>query len=218
MFGDFELHRLFAAGLTNGGGNAFNGLRGGVCHGGDGGCVALRFVDGGLFFALGAGNESLAFARGDVDLLLTTAFRRGNQGAFFALGGDLRLHGVQNFGRWRQVFDFVAQHLHAPVERGLVNCGHHLRVDDVALFKSFVQFQLTNHAAQAGLRQLRHRHDVVGRAIARQPRVGHLEIQNAIDLQLRVVACDANLARHVQRNFFQAVLLNHVVNEGHNKI
>ena len=94
----------------------------------------------------------------------------------------------------------------------------HLRVDDVALFKGLVQLQLADHAAQAGLCQLRHGHDVVGRAIAGQLGVGDLKVQNAVNLQLRVVAGDANLAGHIERDFFQTVLLDHVVDKRHHKV
>ena len=42
---------------------------------------ALRRVDGGLLFALGAGDESLTLAGGDVDLFLAATFGGSNQGA-----------------------------------------------------------------------------------------------------------------------------------------
>ena len=161
LLGYFQLHGLFAAGLANGQGNAFDRLRRGFGHFGDGGGIALGLVDSGLFFALRAGDEGLAFTRRDVDLFLAAAFRGGNQGALLPLGGDLGLHGVQDFAGWCEVFDLVTQHLHAPIERGLVNGRHHLGVDDVALFKCFVQLEFADHAAQTGLRQLRDRHDVV---------------------------------------------------------
>ena len=45
-----------------------------------------------------------------------------------------------------------------------------------------------------------------------------MEIQNAVNLQLRVVARNTNLTRHIQRNFFEAVLLNDLVNKGHHKV
>ena len=126
-----------------------DGAGGGFGHGGDGGGLALGVVDGGLLFALGARDEGLAFAGGDVDLLLAAAFGGGDQRALFALGGDLRLHGVQDFLRRRQVLDFVAQHLHAPVQRGFVDGGHHLGVDDVALLEGLVEFELADHASAA---------------------------------------------------------------------
>jgi len=94
----------------------------------------------------------------------------------------------------------------------------HLGVNDVALFKCFVQFQLADHAAQAGLGQLRDRHDVVGRAVARQLGVRDLKVQDAVDLQLCVVARDADLAGHVERDFFEAVFVSHFVDEGHQEV
>ena len=38
------------------------------------------------------------------------------------------------------------------------------------------------------------------------------------DLQLRVVARDADLAGHVERNFLEAVLVGHFVDEGHQQV
>ena len=45
-----------------------------------------------------------------------------------------------------------------------------------------------------------------------------MKVQNPVNLKLRIVFSDANLARHIQRNFFQAVLVSHAVNEGHQKV
>jgi hypothetical protein len=81
-----------------------------------------------------------------------------------------------------------------------------LGVDDVALLEGLVQLQLADHAAQRGLRQLRDGHDVVGRAVAGAHGVGDLEVQDAVHLQLGVVARDADLAGHVQRDFLQLCL------------
>jgi len=49
----------------------------------------LGFVDGGLLFAFRAGNEGLALAGGDVDLLLAAAFGCSDQRTLFAFGCDL---------------------------------------------------------------------------------------------------------------------------------
>ena len=92
----------------------------GLGHRDDRGRLALGLVDLGLLLAFGAGDEGLALAGGDVDLLLAPAFGGGDQRALLALGGDLRLHRVQDLRGRRQVLDLVAQHLHAPVQRRLV--------------------------------------------------------------------------------------------------
>ena len=89
MLGHLELHGLFAPGLADGSGNPLNGLGRGIGHFGDGGGVALGLVDRGLLFTLRAGNEGFALPRGDVDLLLTAAFRSRDQRTLFALGRDL---------------------------------------------------------------------------------------------------------------------------------
>ena len=157
--------------------------------------LALRLVDLGLLLAFGAGDRRLALAVRDVDLLLAPAFGGRDQRALLALGGDLRLHRAQDLRRRRQVLDLVAQHLDAPVRRRLVERGDDRRVDLVALLEGPVELHLADHAAQRRLRELRDRDDVVRRAVGREPRIGHLEVQDAVDLQLRVVLGDADLAR-----------------------
>ncbi len=62
FFCHLELHGLLSAGLADGGGYALDGLRRGGRHRQDGSGLALGLVDGGLFFALGSGNEGLALA------------------------------------------------------------------------------------------------------------------------------------------------------------
>jgi hypothetical protein len=52
---------------------------------------------------------------------------------------------MQNFLGRRQILDFVAQDLHAPVQGGFVNGGNDLGIDDVALFKGLVELQLADH-------------------------------------------------------------------------
>ena len=212
------LHSISTTGFFDGAGNTFQRLCCGTSYSHDSSGLALGFVDSGLFFTFGAGNEGFALAGSDVDLLLSATFRGGNQGTFFAFGGDLCLHGPQDFVGRGQVFDFVAQHLHSPVQRGLVNGIDHLGIDHVALFKGFVQLQLADHAAQRGLRQLGDGHDVVARAIAGPHGVGDLKVQNAIHLQLGVVAGNTNLAGHIQWNFFQAVLVRNPIDKRNDEV
>ncbi|KAG1390169.1 hypothetical protein G6F59_015290 [Rhizopus arrhizus] len=61
--------------------------------------------------------------------------------------------------------------------------------------------------------KLRDRRNVVRRTVGRAHRVRHLEIQDAVDLQLRVVARDADLAGHGQRDFLERVLVRHAFDE-----
>ena len=68
------------------------------------------------------------------------------------------------------------------------------------------------------MRELRNRHDVVGRAIAGAHRIGHLKIQHAIDLQLRVVSGDTDLAGHIQRDFFEAVFVGHALDKRRDEV
>jgi hypothetical protein len=68
------LNGLLTAGLANGYSNPFNRMGSGIGHRGDGGCVALGFVDRRLFLAFRARNKGFSLACGDVDLFLTSAF------------------------------------------------------------------------------------------------------------------------------------------------
>ena len=56
------------------------------------------------------------------------------------------------------------------------------------------------------------------RAVRRELRVGHLEVQDAVDLQLRVVLGDADLARHVERDLAQVVPVGDAVDERDHEI
>src|ERR1019366_1356851 len=90
-------------------------------------------------------------------------------------------------------------------------------VDRVALLERSVELHLADHRAQQRLRQLGDREDVVRRAVARAHRVGDLEVDDSVDLQLRVVARDADLTRHVERHFLQRMLVGDALDEGHDE-
>ena len=148
---------------------------------------------------------------------MPAAFRGSDQGTLFAFRRDLLLHRVQDFLGRRQVLDFIAQHFDTPVQGRFVNRLNHLGVDDVAFLKGLVKFEFADHRAQRCLRQLGDCRDVVARAVAGAHGVGHLEIKNAVDLQLRVVAGDADLACDVERDFLENVFVGHLVDERHQK-
>ena len=175
-------------------------------------------VDRGLFFTFGASDGGFALTGGNVDLLLFTAFGSGDQRAFFTFGGNLCLHCAQNFCRWNEVFDLIAQDFHAPVGGGFVQCADHLRVNHFAFFKGAIQFEFTDYATQAGLRQLGNREHKVRRAVRGFHRVGDLEINHAVHLQLRVVTGDTDLAGDIHRDFFERMAVGHAVNERHNDV
>ncbi len=160
-------------------------------------------------------------SRSPVAMLICSCLRPsrgGDQRALLALGGDLRLHRAQDLGRRRQVLDLVAQHLHAPVLRRLVERVDHRGVDRVALLEGLVELHLADHRAQQRLRQLRDGEDVVARAVAGAHRVGDLEVDDAVDLQLGVVLGDAHLAGHVQRHLLQRMLVGHALDEGDHEL
>ena len=84
-----------------------------------------------------------------VDLLELAAFGCGDDGALFALGRDLLLHGLQDDGGRRQVLDLVAEHLDAPVEGRLVNRGDDGLVDEIALLEGLVELRPCRRRSEA---------------------------------------------------------------------
>jgi hypothetical protein len=180
--------------------------------------LALRLVDLRLLLALGLEDRRLALAVGDVDLLLALAFGGRDHRALLALGGDLRLHRAQDrFGR-REALQLVAQHLDAPRAAGFVQHRHHLVVDLVAALERLVELHLADLAAQGRLRELRDGEHVVGRPIAREPRIDHLVVDDPVHGELRVVARDADLLRDVERHFLQRMLVRDAVEERHDQV
>ena len=108
---------------------------------------------------------------------------------------------------------FVAQHLHAPRLRSLVDFADDLHVDVRALFKGLVELDLADLAAQIGLRKLRDRVVVVGDSVRGTLRIEDLEVQNAVDRDLHVVLRDANLLGHVDRALLQRMPVANAVEE-----
>jgi hypothetical protein len=103
-------------------------------------------------------------------------------------------------------------------KRRLVERGHDAGVDVVAFLEGAVEFELADHRAQRGLRQLRDRHDIVGRTVRGAHRIGHLEVQHAVDRELRVVLADADLAGHIQRDLLERMLVGDPVDEGDQEV
>ena len=80
-------------------------------------------------------------------------------------------------------------------------------------FEGLVELHLADLAAQRGLRELRDRGDVVRRAVGREPRIGHLVVEDAVDAELGVVLGDADLLGHVERHFLQRMHVGDAVEE-----
>src|SRR5439155_25588406 len=95
----------------------------------------------------------------------------------------------------------------APIPGRLVEGGDDETVDVIALLECAVELHLADYAAQRRLRELRDRDPEIARPVRGEPGIGDLEIQNAVDLQLRIVLGDANLAGDIERDFAQVVLI-----------
>ena len=68
------------------------------------------------------------------------------------------------------------------------------------------------------MRELGDGHDVVARSVGGELGVGYLEVDDAVDGELGVVAGDADLAGHVQRDFFLGVLVGDAVEKGNEEV
>ena len=141
------------------------------------------------------------------------AFGRQNHRALLALGAHLLLHRRQNVVRRRDVLDLVAQHLHAPRLRRLVELADDLRVDVGPLLERLVQIDLADLAAQRRLRELADREHVVGDAVRRALRIQHLQVEDAVDADLHVVARDADLRRDVDGDLLERVAVADDIDE-----
>src|SRR5689334_14719 len=218
FLGDLEVHRADAAGLGDRLGDLPDRLRVRLGDREDRRRLSLRGVDLRLLRAFRLRDRRLASALRDVDLLLALAFRRRDHRPLLALGSDLRLHRAQDLGRRRQVLDLVAQHLDAPVRRRRVERADDGRVDRVALLERAIELHAADDAAQRRLRELGDGEHVIGRAVRREPRIGHLEVENAVDGELRVVLRDADLRRHVERRLAQIVAVRDAIEKRHDEI
>ena len=88
----------------------------------------------------------------------------------------------------------------------------------IALLECAVELHLADHAAQRRLRELRDRDPEIARPVRGEPGIGDLEIQNAVDLQLRIVLGDANLAGDIERDFAQVVLIRDAIDERQHEV
>ena len=68
------------------------------------------------------------------------------------------------------------------------------------------------------MRKLGDGHDVIAGAVRSEFRVGYLKIDDAVDGKLGVVAGDADLAGHVQRDFFERVFVGQAVDKGNQDV
>src|SRR6185312_14819368 len=218
FLGDLEIDRTDAALRADRIGDLTDRLRVRIRDREDRRGLSLRRVDFRLLRAFRLRDRRFAGALRDVDLLLPLAFRRRDHRALLALGGDLRLHRAQDLGGRRQVLDLVAQHLDAPVRRRRVERAHDRRVDRVALLERAIELHAADDAAQRRLGELRDREHVVRRAVRSKPRIGDLVVQDAVDLQLRVVLRDADLRRYVERRLAQIVAIRDAVEERNDEV
>src|ERR1700742_2601365 len=218
FFADTQLHGFDAAAVRQCDAHLPQTLRGRGRDGQNRLRLTFGFVDLLLLVGFGLFDHALLVAFRGIDLGVALAFGGQHDCAFLALGAHLLFHGGQHVLRRRDVLDFVAQYLHAPGGRCLVQLGNDIRDDGAARLERSIQLDFADLAAQRGLRQLRNRKSIVGDSVRGEVRVHHLHIQHAVHAHLDIVAGDADLLGDVDGDFLQAVLVGYALHEGHQDV
>ena len=109
------------------------------------------------------------------------------------------------------ILDLVAKHFHSPRIRRLVEFRHNILVNRAALLERAIKIDLANLGSQRSLGQLRDGEHIVADSIGSTLRVKHLQVQNAVNANLYIIPCDADLLGNVSRLFFQCVLVGNLV-------
>src|SRR3989442_6290321 len=135
-------------------------------------------------------------------------------GSALALGFGLLGHGALHVLGQVDLLDLDGRHLYPPGLGVLVDDPLELLVDLVARRQEVVQLDLTEHAPQRRLGDLRGRVEIVLDRDHRSLRIDHSEVDDGADLQRHVVARDHVLRRQVERDGLEAPL-HHLVDEGH---
>ncbi len=118
-----------------------------------------------------------------------------DDGALVAVGAHLLLHRVLDRRRRIDGLELDPGDPDAPPAGRLVEHAAQLAVDLVAGGQRLLEVHPTDHVAQRGDRQLLDGLDVVGDLVRRRPRVGHLEIDDRVDVDGQVVLGDHRLRR-----------------------
>ena len=118
--------------------------------------------------------------------------------ALLALGLGLTRHGALHVGRQIHMFDFNRRHLDPPWVGVLVEDLLQLLIQPLALREQIVEVDLSQHAAQRGLGELRRGILKVFDDDNGLVRFHHAEIHDGTDLDRHVVARNHILRRHVE--------------------
>src|SRR6185503_11540502 len=212
------LHRFHPAIGADGGRHLADALRRRRRDRANGRGLSVRLVDVALPLRFRGFDHLLLLALRGVDGRIALTFRRENHRALLALGAHLLLHRREDVGRRLDVLDLVAQHLDAPRLRCLVELADDRDVDGRALLERAIQIDLADIAAKRRLRELRDGEDVVRDSIRGALRVQDLEIQDAVDTHLHVVARNTDLLRNVDGPLLQRMLVADDVDERHQDV
>ncbi|PAV66231.1 hypothetical protein WR25_24882 [Diploscapter pachys] len=179
-------------------------------------CPFARFgiAIGRLTPSLGFEDPRLLLAFCPQDFRSARALGLQDVGALLALGLHLPAHGGDDIGRRADVLDLDAGDLDPPGHRRMIDHRQQSRVDLVALRQRFIEVHRPHHGAQVGRRQLQQRGIEVRNLIGRLGRVEHLEEDDAVGRDDRIVLGDDLLTRNVDHLLHHVHLAPHAIKEG----
>lgn len=131
---------------------------------------------------------------------------------------NLQLHRAQNFFRRRQILNFITEDFHAPGLSGFVYRLNNSCVDLFAFLERFIERHRADDASERSLGKLCNGHHEVGCSVAGKFRIGDLEVEDTVHLQLSVVFGNADLARCIHWNFFERLAIGNAVDNRNDEI
>lgn len=149
----------------------------------------------GLGLALGAQDRGLLLTLGGEDLGLPDTFGLEDGGALVAVGAHLLLHRVLDGGRRLDGLQFDAVDADAPLAGGLVEDAAQCRVDLLAGGQGPFEVHPADDVPQGGDGELLDGLDVTGDLVGRGAGVGHLVVDDGVDVHDQVVLGDHRLRR-----------------------
>lgn len=161
----------------------------------DGLRLALRAQGGRLRLALGAQDRGLLLALRGEDRGLPRSFGLEDRGALVTVGAHLLLHRVLDGGGRLDRLQLDAVDADAPLAGGLVEDSAQGRVDLLAGGQGPLQVHAADDVAERGDGELLDGLDVAGDLVRRRPGVGHLVVDDGVDVDDQVVLGDHRLGR-----------------------
>ncbi|ALM42496.1 RTX toxin [Streptomyces sp. FR-008] len=159
----------------------------------DGLGLAFRAEGGGARLTFGAEDRGLLLTLGPQDLGLADTFGLEDGGALVAVGAHLLLHRVLDGGGRLDRLQLDTVDADAPLAGGLVEDAAQRRVDLLAGGQRPLQVHAADDVAEGGDGELLDGLDVAGHLVGGGPGVGHLVVDDGVDVDDQVVLGDDGL-------------------------